>query len=62
MEAAADDRGQLHFYDININTNYNAEAEAKAGGDKQGMKAIATFLSRELDKVALAAVQNTPRA
>lgn len=62
MEAAADDQGKLHFYDININTNYNAEAEEKAGGDKQGMKAIATFLSRELDKVALAAVQNTPGA
>ncbi len=51
MEASPDAQGRLHFYDVNINTNYNAEAEARWGNARQGMRAIAEFLSDELVKV-----------
>lgn len=42
-------------YDVNTNTNYNASAEAAADIKLTGMRAIANFLQRELDKQALKA-------
>ena len=41
--------GQLYTYDINTNTNYNSIAENLC--DLSGMKAIADFLKRELEKL-----------
>ena len=41
--------GQLYTYDINTNTNYNSIAENLS--DLSGMKAIACFLKRELEKL-----------
>ena len=41
--------GQLYTYDINTNTNYNSIAENLC--DLSGMKTIADFLKRELEKL-----------
>ena len=41
--------GQLYTYDINTNTNYNSIAENLS--DLSGMKTIADFLKRELEKL-----------
>ena len=41
--------GQLYTYDINTNTNYNSIAENLS--DLKGMKSIANFLKRELEKL-----------
>ena len=41
--------GDLYTYDINTNTNYNSIAENLS--DLSGMKAIADFLKRELEKL-----------
>jgi hypothetical protein len=46
-----DRAGNAYTYDLNINTNYNADAEDAAG--RSGMDAIAAFLGRELDRLAL---------
>ena len=41
--------GQLYTYDINTNTNYNSIVENLC--DLSGMKAIADFLKKELEKL-----------
>ena len=41
--------GQLYTYDINTNTNYNSIAENLS--DLSGMRAVADFLNRELEKL-----------
>ena len=41
--------GKLYTYDINTNTNYNSVAENLS--DLRGMKSIANFLKRELEKL-----------
>ena len=46
IEFIEDEVGALYTYDVNTNTNYNSAAEARAV--KFGMKAIASFLLREL--------------
>ena len=46
IEFIADAAGELYTYDVNTNTNYNSAAEEKAG--KYGMRAVASFLGREL--------------
>ncbi len=52
IEFILDKTGGLYTYDINTNTNYNAEAEARAGAC--GMRAVAQYLGRELERLALA--------
>ena len=42
--------GQLYTYDINTNTNYNSIAENLS--NLSGMRAIADFLKRELEKLS----------
>ena len=49
IEFITDTHGELYTYDVNTNTNYNASAEAVA--QKFGMKTIARFLGRELQKL-----------
>src|SRR5689334_12327720 len=46
IEFIADERGELHTYDVNTNTNYNSAAEERAG--IYGMRAVAAFLGAEL--------------
>jgi len=46
IEFIQDAEGEIYTYDVNTNTNYNSEAEAEAG--QYGMRAIATYLGREL--------------
>ena len=46
VEFITDASGELYTYDINTNTNYNSAAEERAG--KDGMRAVAAFLGREL--------------
>ena len=41
--------GHLYTYDINTNTNYNSIAENLS--DLRGMKTIADFLKKELEKL-----------
>ncbi len=50
IEFITDVHGELYTYDVNTNTNYNAAAEAVA--QKFGMKTVARFLGRELQKIA----------
>jgi len=49
IEFLQDAQGQLYTYDINTNTNYNSIAESLS--ELKGMKAIADFLRRELEKI-----------
>jgi hypothetical protein len=49
IEFITDTKGELFTYDVNTNTNYNSAAEAVA--QKFGMKAVASFLGRELHKL-----------
>ena len=49
IEFIEDQRGQLYTYDINTNTNYNSIAENLS--NLKGMKAIASFLNKELIKI-----------
>ena len=49
IEFLENDNGELFTYDINTNTNYNSIAESLS--DLKGMKAIADFLKRELEKL-----------
>jgi hypothetical protein len=42
-----DANGQYYSYDVNTNTNYNSDAEAKV--ELYGMKAIAKYLTDELN-------------
>ena len=49
IEFIEDQRGQLYTYDINTNTNYNSTAEDLS--NLNGMKAIASFLNKELIKI-----------
>jgi hypothetical protein len=49
IEFIADASGELYTYDVNTNTNYNSAAEEKAG--KFAMKAIASFLGNELQRL-----------
>ena len=49
IEFVEDNNGQLFTYDINTNTNYNSIAESLS--DLKGMKAIAEFLNKELNKI-----------
>ena len=49
IEFIEDQRGQLYTYDINTNTNYNSIAEDLS--NLKGMKAIASFLNKELIKI-----------
>ena len=46
IEFIVDAAGEAYTYDVNTNTNYNSAAEARAG--RYGMRAIASFLGREL--------------
>ena len=46
IELIEDERGEIYTYDVNTNTNYNPAAEAEAG--IQGMRAVASYLGREL--------------
>jgi len=46
IEFIENDRGEIFTYDVNTNTNYNPAAEAEAG--LHGMRAIASYLGREL--------------
>ena len=48
IEFLQDAQGQLYTYDINTNTNYNSVAESLS--ELKGMKAVADFLKRELEK------------
>ena len=48
IEFVEDNNGELFNYDINTNTNYNSIAESLS--DFKGMKAIAEFLNKELNK------------
>jgi len=50
IEFITDRHGELYTYDVNTNTNYNSDAESAAG--LYGMKAIATYLGRELAQLA----------
>ena len=49
IEFLQDNAGKLYSYDINTNTNYNSIAENLY--ELKGMKTIADFLIRELDKL-----------
>jgi hypothetical protein len=49
IEFIQDAAGEIYTYDVNTNTNYNAAAEAEAG--IHGMRAIASYLGRELEAV-----------
>jgi hypothetical protein len=46
IEFIQDDLGEAYTYDVNTNTNYNPAAEAEAG--IHAMKAVASYLGREL--------------
>ena len=46
IEFIEDAKGDIYTYDVNTNTNYNSAAEAEAG--LYGMRAIASYLGREL--------------
>lgn len=50
MEYVKDAEGNRYVYDVNTNTNYNRAAEKRAGDQRQGMRAIARFLDKELQK------------
>lgn len=47
IEMIQDANGQYYSYDVNTNTNYNSDAEAKV--ELYGMKAIAKYLTDELN-------------
>jgi hypothetical protein len=49
IEFIEDARGEIYTYDVNTNTNYNSAAEAEAG--LYGMRAVASYLGRELRQV-----------
>jgi hypothetical protein len=49
IEFIEDQNGKLYTYDINTNTNYNSIAEDLS--NLKGMKAIASFLNKELIKI-----------
>lgn len=50
VEYVKDAKDNRYVYDVNTNTNYNRAAEKRGGDQKQGMRAIARFLGRELQK------------
>ncbi|MFS0862221.1 ATP-grasp domain-containing protein [Fredinandcohnia sp. 179-A 10B2 NHS] len=50
IEFIRNSEGEIFTYDINTNTNYNSDAEDAAG--KFGMLEVATFLGKELEKLA----------
>jgi len=43
--------GQRYVYDVNINTNYNSQAELNQKNGSRGMRRIAEFLGKELNKI-----------
>ena len=49
IEFIEDKKGQLYTYDINTNTNYNSIAENYS--KLKGMKTIANYLKKELEKI-----------
>jgi len=49
IEMIQDESGEYYSYDVNTNTNYNSDAESVA--DIYGMKAIAQYLTDELNKL-----------
>jgi hypothetical protein len=51
IEYAKDESGQRYVYDVNTNTNYNNGAELKVGGEIQGMRRIAEYLTSELARL-----------
>lgn len=53
VEYVEDASGKKFYYDLNINTNYNSEAEIRNGGEKSGMRRIASFLKAELEALYL---------
>jgi hypothetical protein len=58
IEFITDTVGQTLVYDVNTNTNYNPEAElrdGRAGTDRSGPGAIATYLGAELARLRKAA-------
>ncbi|PCJ80530.1 MAG: alpha-L-glutamate ligase [Bacteroidetes bacterium] len=48
IEYAKGSAGIRYVYDVNTNTNYNNQAELDSGGEIQGMREIAKFLSSQL--------------
>lgn len=55
IEFLEDENGKRYFYDVNTNTNYNSGAEKKSGSH-EGMRAVASFLNEELNKLDLVGV------
>ena len=49
IEFIVDEAGEIYTYDVNTNTNYNSAAEAEAG--LYGMRAIASCLGAELERL-----------
>ncbi|MDQ6621385.1 MAG: alpha-L-glutamate ligase [Pseudomonadota bacterium] len=49
IEFITDRTGEIYTYDVNTNTNYNSDAENAAG--VYGMRAIASYLGRELKRL-----------
>jgi 5-formaminoimidazole-4-carboxamide-1-beta-D-ribofuranosyl 5'-monophosphate synthetase len=49
IEFITDKSGEIYTYDVNTNTNYNSAAEAEAR--IYGMRAIASYLGRELERI-----------
>jgi hypothetical protein len=52
IEFVTDRSGEIYTYDVNTNTNYNSAAEAEAG--IYGMRAIASYLGKELEQLETA--------
>ncbi len=52
IEFITDRAGEIYTYDVNTNTNYNSDAEAAAG--IYGMRAIASYLGGELQRLRTA--------
>jgi len=53
IEYARDSTGKRYVYDVNTNTNYNNKAELNDGGEIQGMREIAKFLTYKLNNKRL---------
>lgn len=51
IEYAKDEGGNRYVYDVNTNTNYNNGAELEVGGEIQGMRSIAEYLTSELARL-----------
>lgn len=56
IEFITDRAGEIYTYDVNTNTNYNSDAEATAG--IYGMRAIASYLGDELQRLRSGSEKN----